>query len=365
MAQTAAQRDVTRAAPQRGREKERRPRVDEVLAGYHGPVLAAVDLGSSSCRLLIAIIDGDGSLKVIDAFSRPVRLGEGINGSGRLELDARHRTISALRVVASKVRRASVTHFRAVATEACRRASNACDFISGVERETGLSLEVISCEEEARLALMGVAPLLEDAPEDVVVFDIGGASTEVIMARREPGNPVPRLLEHVSLPFGVVTLAADLPDCRKRVPAYRSLVDRLTHEFASAAYDLPHGLFNRPAGSLQVVGASGTVTTLAGMIKGLPKYSRDQVDGCWLDTGKAHDVICRLTGECYEERAKNGCIGHQRADLVLPGCAIYEAILNVWPAHRVRVADRGVREGILYDLSQAADARSQHEASIT
>jgi len=310
-------------------------------------VLAALDLGTNNCRLLIARPQGE-AFRVIDAFSRIVRLGQGITSTGILSREAMDRTIDALRVCATKMHRREVTLSRIVATEACRRASNCDAFIDRVKRDTGLDLEIITNREEAELALAGCVPLFDPAVPNAIVFDIGGGSTELAWLRR--GEDGRRLsLDVMSMPVGVVTLTEKYGGDRFDAPTYHAMVAECAERLA--AFDATHGIGARiSAGEVQMLGTSGTVTTLAGLRLDLRRYVRDRVDGTFLgfdDVQRlAHDLACMD----FKDRAAHPCIGHERADLVVAGCAILEAICEKWPVGQLRVADRGVREGILFGL---------------
>lgn len=307
-----------------------------------GEMLAALDLGTNNCRLLVARPTRDG-FRVVDAFSRIVRLGEGLGSSGVLGEDAIRRTVAALEVCAAKMRRRRVTRFRAVATAACRTAANGPAFLDRVAEATGLRLEVIGPEEEAALALAGCRPLLDPRMPGALVFDIGGGSTEVAWEWRD--GPVAAL----SIPIGVVTLAERHGGDRFTPELYAAMVE----EFGAglAGFEGRHAIAAAVAGgAVQLVGTSGTVTTLAGVRLDLQRYSRDRVDGVYLDVADTLAIGRRLAAMDFAGRAAHPCIGRDRADLVVAGCAILEAICRVWPVPRLRVADRGVREGILLGL---------------
>ncbi|MGQ0675125.1 MAG: Ppx/GppA phosphatase family protein [Rhodospirillales bacterium] len=310
-------------------------------------VFAALDLGTNNCRLLVARPRDDG-FRVIDAFSRIVRLGEGLGRNGALGERAMSRTIDALKVCAQKIDRRGVTHARHVATEACRRASNCQDFLGRVEAETGLRLEIISTREEAELALAGCAPLLDPLRPYALMFDIGGGSTEVLWLKLGPRRAL-ELIDWISLPYGVVGLA-------ERHGPDEALTDWYAATAAEVAallapFEARHRVAARIAsGEVQMLGSSGTVTTLAGVHLKLPRYDRAHVDGTYLtfdEIDRASRALAALTGP---ERAEQPCIGRERADLVVAGCAILAAICRTWPVGSLRVADRGVREGILFGL---------------
>lgn len=312
-----------------------------------GAVLAALDLGTNNCRLLVARPRGEG-FRVVDAFSRIVRLGEGLGTSGSLSRAAMDRTVEALKVCAAKMRRQGVTHARSVATEACRRADNCAEFLGRVQRETGIDIEIITNQEEAALAFAGCAPLLMRAPRRALAFDIGGGSTEVGCLELVEGAP-PRLISWHSIPVGVVVLAERHGTGRVTREVYETMVTETTLLLSGFA-DARALSAAAVAGELQMLGTSGTITTLCGVHLDLPRYDRSQVDGSSLDFATIERISDRLAEMDWEERAAIPCIGRERADLVVAGCAILAAICRLFPVGRLRVADRGVREGILLGL---------------
>jgi exopolyphosphatase/guanosine-5'-triphosphate,3'-diphosphate pyrophosphatase len=314
--------------------------------GARPATFAALDLGTSNCRLLIAR-PAEGGMRVIDSFSRIVRLGEGLLSAGVLSDAAMARTVEALAVCAAKLRHRRVTHGRFVATEACRRAANCAEFVARVHEHTGIAIEIISTDEEARLVVTGCAPLLDRRVPYAVVFDIGGGSTELVWLKvpRDP-RMTPRVEGFVSLPHGVVTLSDRYGGREVSGETYAAMVDEMRASLAP--FEEKHRIAERIArGEVQMLGSSGTVTTLAGIHLQLPRYNRALVDGTELTFECMRTVSERLVGLCYEARAAHPCIGADRADLVLAGCAILEAICRLWPVGRLRVADRGIREGIL------------------
>jgi len=323
--------------------------------GDDGPVLAALDLGTNNCRLLVARPRGEG-FRVVDAFSRIVRLGEGLASTGRLSDAAMDRTVDALRVCAAKMRRQGVTHARTVATEACRRAENCGEFLDRVRHEAGIEIEIIGNHEEAALAFAGCAPLLMREPRRAIAFDIGGGSTEVGALELSDGAPA-RLVAWHSMPVGVVGLAERHGTDRISAELYESMVEEtlgLLRDFGAAA-ELAAAA---RAGEVQMLGTSGTITTLCGVHLELPRYDRNRVDGALLDFDTIDRVSRDLLALGWAERAAIPSIGHERADLVIAGCAILAAICRLFPVGRLRVADRGVREGILLGLVAAIDAKA-------
>ena len=320
------------------------------------PSYAALDLGNNNCRLLIARRTG-GGFRVIDAFSRIVRLGEGLAATGRLSEAAMARTIEALRVCAGKIGQRKVAFGRYVATEACRQAANCTAFIERVREAIGIELEIISTAEEARLVVAGCAPLLHPRIPYAIVFDIGGGSTEIVWLRQGgPGELQSRLdiLGSVSLPFGVVTFTERFGGIEVSPSVYRAMVAEA--ELALAPFEKAHGIRRQVrARQVQMLGSSGTVTTLAGINLALPRYIRAMVDGSILTFDQIELVSRHLAGLDIAGRAANPCIGRERADLVLSGCAILDAICATWPVGRLRVADRGIREGILFLMHGQGD----------
>jgi exopolyphosphatase / guanosine-5'-triphosphate,3'-diphosphate pyrophosphatase len=308
---------------------------------------AALDLGTNNCRLLIARPVA-GGFRVVDAFSRIVRLGEGLSLTGRLSEPAIARTLEALRICRDKMAMRGVTRARTIATEACRSAANGSDFVDQVREQLGLQLEIVDRETEARLAAAGVGDLVDKDARSIVMFDIGGGSSEIIwlgVEQRRRRASIVRAWE--SMRLGVVSLAekfggVDVTD--KTFAAMTATVADALKPFVDKVAD------ETRCGRFHLLGTSGTVTTVAGVHLNLPRYDRRAVDGLWLGRKEVDEAVARLRSMSYAERAANACIGHERADLVLAGCAILEAIRAHFPAERLRIADRGLREGILSHL---------------
>ncbi len=323
-------------------------------------IYGALDLGTNNCRLLVARPSRRGFF-VIDAFSRIIRLGEGLLGSGRLSDQAIDRTIDALKVCAEKMSRRGVSRSRLIATEACRIAANREEFLDRIRRETGLKIEIVSQETEAKLAVSGCSSLIDPNSDWALIFDIGGGSSELIwldlarVKRRWRGSLSDRLdvqdciAAWTSLPIGVVSLAERHGGRDVTGEGYEAMVQEVTK--AIEGFEAKHRFRDKIAeGGAHFLGTSGTVTTIAGVHLKLPFYERSRVDGCWLSADEARAVSTDLSTMSYAERIAQPCIGQERADLVLAGCAILEALFRMWPCERVRVADRGLREGILATL---------------
>ena len=341
---------------------------DEVGAQARPPapsIYGALDLGTNNCRLLIAKPSRRGFL-VIDAFSRIIRLGEGVLSSGRLSQAAMNRTIEALKVCAEKMRRRAVTRSRLIATEACRIAANGGEFIERVQRETGLKLEIVSQETEAKLAVSGCSSLLDRNCDLALVFDIGGGSSELIwLDLTRLGRPWRSTLHDrldvqkaiaawTSLPIGVVNLAERHGGRDVTADGYEAMVADVMAGIED--FEKKHRFGEKIASKrAHFLGTSGTVTTISGIHLKLPAYERSRVDGSWLSADDVRAVSGNLIAMSYAERVAQPCIGQERADLVLAGCAILEALLRMWPCQRLRVADRGLREGILATLMAEDD----------
>jgi exopolyphosphatase / guanosine-5'-triphosphate,3'-diphosphate pyrophosphatase len=321
----------------------------------HHPVIAAVDLGTNSCRLLIAKVAGQ-SFRVIDSFSRVVRLGEGVQSTNRLTESAIQRTIEALRICQEKIEHHKVCRLRAVTTEACRRAENSDELVKRALNELGLSIDIISPEEEARLALSGCAGILNSRIPYALAFDIGGGSTEVMWLRiTEPRRlyrrrfPIIEVIDCISLPYGVVTLSDRYNNQSHDLKIYNEIrqdVKALLEDF-SLKNDIQSALDRH---RVQMVGTSGTVTTLVAISLNLNHYERRLIDGAYLETADVHRISREIFALTPEERSKHPCIGAGRTDLVVMGTGILEGICDSWPIPRLRVADRGVREGILMEF---------------
>lgn len=341
------------------RRKKRHPyhrRKPRVQNHDNGPVLGAIDVGTNACRLLVAVPhrgSGVSMPQVIDSYTASVRLGEGLERHGIITEAALNRTIKALKICAERLKRNGVTHIRAIATETCRRAENADALISRARSETGIELVVISPEEEAHLAAEGCLPLIGKEFEGALIFDIGGGSTELILVGATPGSEPPfEIIAWASVPVGVVRLAErfgghNLP-AQSFVPMRRIVRDMLNQvrgELSGNRFD-PY--------NFHLLGTSGTLTTIAGIKLGLQRYIRSRIDGQWLMRGEVLRITDCVVREDFDGRAKIPCIGKDRADLILPGCAILSAIMEDWPTQHLRVADRGLREGLLLGLLKDA-----------
>lgn len=334
-------------------------------SGNRAPLYAALDLGTNNCRLLIARPEERG-FRVVDAYSRIVRLGEGVGSNRRLSSAAMDRAIEALDNCHRKLADRGVLRSRLIATEACRAAENGAAFIERVRSETGLALEVVNRETEARLAVAGCASLVDHEADGVILFDIGGGSSEIVWLDLRNrcgarGYALTRFIRSwISLPVGVVNLAERHGGVHVTPDVFEAMVDDAADHLA--AFSLADTLSEAiSSGRVHMLGTSGTVTTLAGVHLGLRRYDRRKVDGTWLDDADVARMIDQLRDMPYEARVENPCIGADRADLVLAGCAILEAIRRRWSCSRLRVADRGLREGILTEL-MAADGVWAHRS---
>jgi len=332
------------------------------LREHRGGVFAALDLGTSNCRLMIAAPTRRG-FRVIDSYSRIVRLGEGVQDTGQLGEAAMERTLEALQVCAARLRKHGPGRLRAVATEACRRASNGRAFLQRVRVETGLAVELIAAREEAELALESCAPLLQRPPhrhDRGLMFDIGGGSTELgwVGLRGGRGRSAQALIGWHSFPLGVLTLAERFGQRMFEPAGYACMVEQALAELA--VFDRRHGIAAAVAeGRVRLVGTSGTVTTLAGLALGLPRYRRVLIDGVVLSGADAHQATLQLRGLGAAGLAGHPCVGPERARSVLPGCAIFEAIHRTWPIPSVMVADRGLRDGMLLRMMREAGLSSE------
>jgi exopolyphosphatase/guanosine-5'-triphosphate,3'-diphosphate pyrophosphatase len=342
-----------RERSRRGRRSPyRHPRHDRNDGGHgggldlSGPTYAALDLGTNNCRLLVARATRD-SFRVIDAFSRIIRLGEGITNSGMLSEAAILRAVDALRVCRAKMRNRGVTRSHLIATEACRAAGNGLEFLERIRNEVGIELEIVDRETEARLAATGCTPLIDPNADGVILFDIGGGSSELVRLGRgeasRHGPPHPEIQAWTSIPIGVVTLAESYGGVTVSRDIFEAMI-------AKVAEHVDRFAAGQGIEGLHMLGTSGTVTTIAGVYLELPRYERRRVDGCWMTDDQVTQVVERLLAMDYDSRVANPCIGAERADLVLAGCAILEAIRRAFPCERLRVADRGLREGMLVQM---------------
>jgi exopolyphosphatase / guanosine-5'-triphosphate,3'-diphosphate pyrophosphatase len=327
-----------------------------------GATYAALDLGTNNCRLLVARPTADG-FRVVDAFSRIIRLGEGVSASGRISEAAIVRAIEALSVCRDKMLNRNVTRARLIATEACRAAENGEEFRARVADKAGVELEIIDRETEATLAATGCTPLFDPQASGVILFDIGGGSSELVRLGRPGavprGPPLPQIVGWASLPVGVVTLAERHGGVAVSREIYAAMVDEVAvHVDRFSAQHPANDL-----GGFHMLGTSGTVTTIAGVFLELKRYDRRRVDGCWLSDGQVSGVVEQLLAMTFDERVANPCIGAERADLVLAGCAILDAIRRSFPCPRMRVADRGLREGMLVQMMREDGVWGERAAS--
>jgi len=319
---------------------------DERARDPGSSVYAALDLGTNNCRLLIASPTADG-FRVIDSFSRIIRLGEGVSTTGVISDAAIARAVSALSICRDKIALRGAQRLRLIATEACRAASNADAFLARIASEAGITLEIIDRETEAALAVVGCSPLLDPNGRGAMLFDIGGGSSELVRIERNPADPDARPLikDWMSIPLGVVTLAEKFGGRTVTIDIYTAMVAEVATHIAAFAAENGGDL-----DGMHLLGTSGTVTTLAGVHLNLVRYDRRRVDGVWMSGADLDATVGKLLGMTYAERAANNCIGVERADLVLAGCAILDAIRAAFPLPRLRVADRGLREGMLVEM---------------
>jgi exopolyphosphatase/guanosine-5'-triphosphate,3'-diphosphate pyrophosphatase len=332
------------------------------------PVLGAIDVGTNACRLLIAVPDrnnegasqGPVVPRVIDSYTANVRLGESLERTGAITDAALDRTIAALKVCAARLRRRGVTHVKAIATEACRRAANAQDLVKRAEAEAGISLTIVTPEEEARLAAAGCLQLIGREFEGALIFDIGGGSTELILVRRDGRRNGIRydIVAWTSVPVGVVKLAERYGGRELAAPTYAKMRAELNGLFLEIKPQLGSDVFD--ADRYHLLGTSGTLTTLAGIKLGLRRYERNRIDGQWLNRDEISRITANVVSRDFAGRAAIPCIGADRADLILPGCAILDAIMDHWPCSTLRVADRGLREGLLIALLRDSQKPSPH-----
>lgn len=323
-------------------------------------IYAALDLGTNNCRLLIAAPQPPGeeggrpgqSIRVFDSFSRVVRLGEGVSATGQLSPEAMERTIAALKACQKKLAKYRLADARFVATEACRRAANGRAFLDRVHKETGLMIDIISTEEEAHLAFLGCSSLLTQDVKRAVVFDIGGGSTEVMwidVDRMSDASRVHPISDWLSIGYGVMNLADKFGGSGFADMAFADMVKLLSSHIKpfDEANRISATMGNAP---VQLLSTSGTVTTLAAIHLDLPRYDRSRIDGLTVKISDIRDTIRRLLAMRPSERFNHPCIGPDRADFIISGCAIFEAISSLWPLGRITIADRGVREGIILSL---------------
>lgn len=318
----------------------------ETAMSNPSPCYAAIDLGSNSCRLLIGEKNGI-TFHTIDAYSRVTRLSEGVATTGYITQDAQTRTLLTLKQALRRLENYKPHSIRCVATEVCRRAKNAPDFLKKVREETGLDFSVISEEQEASLAVLGLTPLLNPAFPYAIIFDVGGASSEIVLVKNLGPNIQPEILDWISIPMGVVSvLETHNPEHCKNYFAIVEYIKEKLIRFGEA-HDINTLISEQ---KVQLIGASGTATTAASIHLGLRYYDRDRIDGLEMSFDDVDSVIKKLQMMSITERSMHPCIGVERADLVLGGMAIFEGLSSAWPVGHITVADRGVRDGIMTQM---------------
>jgi exopolyphosphatase/guanosine-5'-triphosphate,3'-diphosphate pyrophosphatase len=308
-----------------------------------------LDLGTNNCRLLVAKPEEQGKFRVVDSFSRVVRLGEGVAQTGNLSEAAMGRTLAALKICGDRIRANRATHVRAVATQACRQAANTQLLLDRARKEYGIDLRVLTAEEEAHLAAAGCAPLVGRRFDGALIFDIGGGSTEAIWMQRE--NGAMKVRKAISVPAGVITIAEHQPGPMTHA-RYEAILADMLSRFADVRAQM-NKIADFDPERHHLLGTSGTVTTLAGIALGLPRYIRAKVDASWHRSDAILKIAQDIAGFDHAQRAKLGCVGAERAELIVPGCAIFSAIHAHWPCAELRVADRGLREGMLREMMSA------------
>ena len=358
-------------APQRPKgagalDKDRKPALSPApVPPRSSELYAALDLGTNSCRMLIARPEGNG-FHVVDSFSKSVQLGAGLEKTGRLSRGSMSRTVQALRICQQKLRRNKVKRMRLVATEACRRADNGSDFMRRIQRETGLTLDLISPQEEAQLAAISCAPLVSRKTENLLVVDIGGGSTELVwidiskvpkkdrahsimrlhagFEQAKTDVPAAKVVDWISVPLGVATLRDQFSDVEDDAARFALM----SWFFEENLQDFTPYQSAQPQERFQIVGTSGTVTTVAASHLGLKRYDRTKIDGLRMTSKQIDKVIHSYLAMGPEGRRADPRIGSDRAALIMSGAAILQALMRVWPTERLSVADRGLREGLLY-----------------
>jgi exopolyphosphatase/guanosine-5'-triphosphate,3'-diphosphate pyrophosphatase len=308
--------------------------------------LAAVDLGSNTIRLLVADADRASGLHPVHAEQAVARLGEHLFRTGRLQDGAMARALGAVRGYRDRARALGAERVLVVATAAVRQAGNREELVGRLAAEPGVSVRVVDGDEEARLTLLGVTwgvlgarGAEADDERRMVVLDIGGGSTELIVA--EAGAVV----SSVSVTLGVVGLAerffhADPVDWAE----YQACADHVTCRLDADAWPAVLGLAPRA-----LAGTAGTITTLAALDLGLPSYDGARVQGHRLRGAAVRSLRDRLGALRVADRARLPCLEPGRADLIMPGIAIVEAVLAGLGLAELRVSDAGLREGIVLD----------------
>ncbi|MCC6747445.1 MAG: Ppx/GppA family phosphatase [Deltaproteobacteria bacterium] len=302
------------------------------------PRAAAIDIGTNSVLLLVAERGPGGPLRAVREEVRITRLGQGVDRTGSLAPEAIARTLASVGDYARILDELGVERRAALGTAALRDAQNGAAFLGPAQRVLGCEVEVISGEREASLVLSAVRSAFGGLPDRTLVLDVGGGSTELILAEAD------RLLDLTSLQLGSVRLTErhvrhdpPTPDELRAVAA----------DVARSLATLPATFSSPPA---RLIGVAGTVTTLATVELGLARYDADRVNGCVLSREQVAGVIDRLAALPLVER--RGVIGLEpaRADVIVAGALIVKTVAEHFGLSAVTVSDRGVRWGRAAEL---------------
>ncbi len=307
--------------------------------------LAGIDIGTNTLRLLIVEFSAEGKYRTVDSDRHITRLGEGLSSSGRLKNEAMGRALSVLKGYAGKCSGNRVDSIYAVATSAVREATNGSDFVRTVKDETGLDVNVISGEEEARLTMLGVSSALEISEHDALLMDIGGGSTEFILVSKG------EIEFRKSTEMGVVRfteqyIKSDPPEMKEMDLVEKAIEGSLLNEgcFVSLRNSgrIPTGV--------EFIGTAGTVTTLAAMDQRMRIYDSEKINGYRIKRNGIKDILSMLTEMTNKERMDLPGIEEGREDIIVAGALAAYKVMEWFGFDEMTVSDAGLREGLVADL---------------
>ena len=302
--------------------------------------LAAIDLGTNSCRLMITSQKGF----VIYRRTATTKLGEGLHAAGKFTDEAIERGLKCLAEYADIMRDYGVAEYKAIATASCRMAENGADFVKAVEELCGLKLDIVSPEEEALLNVKGARLNADKNAEYVMVYDLGGGSTEITLATN---SETPKIIYTISVPWGArnATEAYGLLEYdEEKAAKLRAEVQKYTADF------LQHSEFEKYRDKCECIATSSTPLRLVSMARGLGSYNRYNVDGVAENVAELDKQIAKIQKMDFVHAAENPYIGENRAMIFQAACVIFKTIYDDLQIKVLTASLKGAQEAMINDL---------------
>ena len=301
-------------------------------------VFAAIDIGSNSTNLLIANSAGE----TIERIVRSTRLGAGVTKTGLLGAESIERTVSCITDYATLIEKHHVTDIRVVATAACRMASNTAEFFQQVKTASNFSPELISAEQEGELSFSGATTsFARSSSKQILVIDIGGASTELMLGADS-------LKTTVSLPFGAVTVSES--ELHRDPPRPEELTNAIS--LVSDAVDDAVHMNPEFAGADQIIGIAGTIVTVAAVELGLQQFDASKLHSMCLKREAVEDVFRTLATEPLIDRVFNPGLPRDRADIIVGGCCVLVAVMRRLQISELIVSQHNLLDGVINSLRE-------------